>query len=138
VRIVPDEDDIDDVDIDEMDDMDEMDGTETPVQDTLELMTVGSIENCELEPRELMLVRLAALVAVDAPAASYLMNAGVAVDVGITLEDVQDVLVAVAPIVGTARVVSATAEIADALGFAIGEMFEADLDDDEDDDLDEG
>jgi hypothetical protein len=37
----------------------------------------------------------------------------------VTLEDVQNVLVAVAPIVGTARVVSAAANIAEALGFAI-------------------
>jgi hypothetical protein len=37
----------------------------------------------------------------------------------VTLEDVQNVLVAVAPIVGTARVVSAAASIAEALGFAI-------------------
>jgi hypothetical protein len=129
---VPD-DDTDELDeMDDLDDLDDSDESDTPVQDTLEIMTVGSIENCELEPRELMLVRLAALIAVDAPAASYLMNAGVAVDVGITLEDVQDVLVAVAPIVGTARVVSATGEIADALGFAIGAMFEAVLEEEED------
>ena len=53
-------------------------------------------------------------------------NTGTAVDVGITLEDVQGVLIAVAPIVGTARVVSAAANIARALGFAI-EVLEADI-----------
>jgi hypothetical protein len=137
VPIVPD-DDADEMDeMDDLDDLDDSDESDTPVQDTLEIMTVGSIENCELEPRELMLVRLAALVAVDAPAASYLMNTGVAIDVGITLEDVQDVLVAVAPIVGTARVVSATGEIGEALGFAVGAMFEAAALDDDEDDLDE-
>ena len=36
-----------------------------------------------------------------------------------TLEEVQNVLVAVVPIVGTARVVSAAASIAEGLGFAI-------------------
>ena len=36
-----------------------------------------------------------------------------------TLEDVQDVLSAVAPIVGTSRVIAATGNIARALGFAI-------------------
>jgi hypothetical protein len=52
--------------------------------------------------------RLAALVAVDAPTMSYLLNLGTA-DAGVTLEDVQGVLIAVAPIVGTPRVVSAAA-----------------------------
>ncbi len=63
-----------------------------------------------------MLARIAALAAVGAPPASYLVNAGTAVDVGITLEDVQGVLIAVAPIVGTARVVSAAGNLARALG----------------------
>ena len=53
------------------------------------------------------------------PPASYLANAGTASDVGVTLEDVQGVLIAVAPIVGSARVVSASGNIAGALGFAI-------------------
>ena len=41
------------------------------------------------------------------------------VEAGVTLEQVQDVLVAVAPIVGTARVMAAAEHIAEALGFAI-------------------
>ena len=51
-------------------------------------------------------------IAVDAPPASYLLNAGTAADVGITLSDVEGVLVAVAPVVGTPRVVGATGNIA--------------------------
>jgi hypothetical protein len=39
--------------------------------------------------------------------------------VGVSLEDVQGVLVAVAPIVGTARVVSAATKITQALDFVI-------------------
>jgi len=111
------------------------DDDETPVADTITLMTAASVANCDLPPRELMLVRLAALVAADAPAASYLANTGVAVDVGITLDDVQDVLAAVAPIVGTTRVVTAAARITKALGFAIAVLTEAlaELDDEGDD-----
>jgi 4-carboxymuconolactone decarboxylase len=56
---------------------------------------------------------------VDAPAASYLLNLGVAPDVNIDGEQVRGVLAAVAPIVGTARVASATGNIARALGLAI-------------------
>lgn len=92
---------------------------ETPLLDTLAGMTAVSIAQCELAPRELMLARIAALAAVDAPPASYLVNAGTASDVGITLEDVQGVLIAVAPLIGTARAVSAAGNIASALGFAI-------------------
>lgn len=101
------------------------DTSETPVADTLTLMTAASLANCRLSAREFMLVRLAAMAAVNAPPASYLMNTGAAVDAEVTLEDVQDVLVAVAPIVGTSRVVSATAGIAEALGFVIGALAEA-------------
>ena len=99
---------------------------DTPLLDTLAMMTAASLETCDLQPRELMLARIAALAAVGAPAASYLLNTGTAVDVGITLEDVQGVLIAVAPIVGTAWVVSAAANITRALGFAIA-VLEAEL-----------
>jgi hypothetical protein len=98
----------------------------TPLLDTLAAMTAVSLEQCELDPRELMLVRLAALAAVGAPPASYLANAGTASDVGVTLDDVQGVLIAVAPIVGTARSVTAAGNIARAFGFAIA-AIEAEL-----------
>jgi hypothetical protein len=107
--------------------MSDSDAPDTPVLDTLTLMTAASVGNCELSPRELMLVRLAALVAADAPPASYLANTGVAVDVGVTLADAQDVLVATAPIVGTARVVTAAGNIARALGIIIEGLVEAEL-----------
>src|SRR5262249_52356128 len=48
---------------------------ESPVLDTLTDITVAAIEHNALAPRELMLVRMAALIAVDAPPASYLVNA---------------------------------------------------------------
>ena len=74
-----------------------MTDTENPVADTLATMTLISLENSGFSARELMLARIAALVAVDAPAASYVMNAGAAMDAGVTLEDVQGLLVAVPP-----------------------------------------
>ena len=48
-----------------------------------------------------------------------LMNLEAAADVGIDAEQVRGVLAAVAPIVGTARVVSATSKIAEALALEI-------------------
>ena len=104
---------------------------DTPLLDTLAVMTAASIEASNLESRELMLTRIAALAAVGAPPASYLANAGTAIDIGITLEDVEGVLIAIAPIVGTARVVSAAGNITRALGFAIA-VIEAELAGDED------
>jgi alkylhydroperoxidase/carboxymuconolactone decarboxylase family protein YurZ len=108
---------------------------ETPVLDTLAEITAVSIAHSNLDPRELMLARIAALAAVDAPPVSYLLNAGTATDVGITLEDVQGVLIAVAPIVGTPRVMAAAGNITRALGFAIA-VLEAELEAELDAELD--
>jgi alkylhydroperoxidase/carboxymuconolactone decarboxylase family protein YurZ len=99
---------------------------EAPVLAALADITAVSLERSTLNARELMLARIAALAAVDAPAGSYLLNAGTAMDVGITLEDVQGILIAVAPIVGTPRIVAAAGNLASALGFAL-EMAEAEL-----------
>ena len=92
---------------------------ETPVLDLLMRMNADSIEVSSLDPEKLMLVRIAALVAMDAPPASYLLNLGAADELDIDPEDVRGVLAAVAPIVGTPRVVAATGNIAAALGIAL-------------------
>ena len=93
---------------------------ETPVLDTLAAMTAVSIQNSDLANRELMLARIGAPSPPSTlPAISYLMNVGAAADAGVTVEDVQGVLIAIAPIIGTARAVSAAAKITEALGFAI-------------------
>jgi alkylhydroperoxidase/carboxymuconolactone decarboxylase family protein YurZ len=99
---------------------------QTPVLDTLADLTAVSLEHESLPPRELMLVRLAALIAVDAPPASYLTNAGAVQESGITADDIQGVMIGVAPVVGTARVVSAGGKILRALGFAIA-VADADM-----------
>ena len=93
--------------------------SDTPVLDLLATMTSASLDASTLDPRELMLVRLAALVAVNAPPASYLLNLGAASELNIDVDQVRGVLAAVAPIVGTTRVVSATGNIIRALGFAL-------------------
>src|SRR5271167_3175192 len=90
-----------------------------PVLQTLGAMTAASLERCNLAPDALLLVRLAALAAVDARPVSYLLHIGPAAEAGITIEDAQNVLVAVAPIIGTARVMSAAINIAEALEMAI-------------------
>ena len=96
--------------------------SETPVLDLLGAMTLESIEVSSLDPSELMLVRIAALVAVDAPPVSYATNLEAIASVGIDAERVRGVLAAVAPIVGTARVASATGKIAEALSDALEDV----------------
>ena len=103
--------------------------TDTPVLDLLATMTADSLAAASLEADELMLVRIAALVAVDAPPVSYLLNLAAGTDVGIDAERVRGVLAAIAPIVGTPRVAAATGKIAEALEVAI-EVAELDEEDD--------
>ena len=93
--------------------------TETPILDLIGTMTEASIEASGLDPKTLMLVRFAALVGVDAPPASYLMHLAVGKDVGLDEDAARNVLMAVAPIVGTPHVVSALGKIGRALGLAI-------------------
>jgi hypothetical protein len=56
--------------------------TETPVLDTLTAMIGASVDHNTLSPREFMLTRLAAMIAVEAPPASYLFSAGPAAELG--------------------------------------------------------
>jgi alkylhydroperoxidase/carboxymuconolactone decarboxylase family protein YurZ len=92
--------------------------TETPVLDLVADMTAASIEASSLDAETLMLVRIAALIAVDAPPVSYAFNLAAAGDLQIDPEQVRGVLAAVAPIVGTPRVASATGNIVRALELA--------------------
>jgi len=89
--------------------------TDTPVLDLLASMTADSLEASSLDAETLMLVRIAALVAVDAPPISYAFNLEAAGDLDIDAEQVRGVLAAIAPIVGTARVASALGKIMRAL-----------------------
>ncbi len=80
---------------------------EAPVLESVLALNLDSLERCELDARTYFLVRLAALVAMDAGPVSYAMHLAAAADAGISLEDMQHVLIAIAPVVGTARVTSA-------------------------------
>ena len=89
--------------------------SETPVLDLLARMTENSVATSSLEPAGIMLARIAALVAVDAPPISYSTNLEAAMEVGIDAEVLRGVLAAIAPIVGTARIASATTNLVEAL-----------------------
>jgi 4-carboxymuconolactone decarboxylase len=89
-----------------------------PVLETLVTMNEGVPERSGLDDQTYMLVRIAALASTGAPPASYLLNLEAASEVGLSVEQVQGVLIAIAPVVGSARVASAGSSIAQALGLA--------------------
>ena len=91
----------------------------TPLLDTIVEMTAASVERAGLDDRELLMVRLAALAAVGAPVSSYVLSVAAATGTGLTLEDARSVLIAVAPIIGVPRVVTAAGTIAEALEIAL-------------------
>ena len=78
-----------------------------------------------LDPKTQALIRLGGLVAMGAASTSYHWAAAAALDAGASAEEVVGALVAVAPISGLARVISATSEVALAIGFDIDQAFEA-------------
>ena len=92
---------------------------DTPVLDLIMSMNADAIEASSLDPKTLMLVRIAALVAMDAPPVSYLLNLEFAGELEVEAEDVQGVLAAVAPLVGTPRVVAAASKMVRALGIEL-------------------
>jgi alkylhydroperoxidase/carboxymuconolactone decarboxylase family protein YurZ len=89
-----------------------------PVLEAIAAMNLDTLALSSLDPQTYFLVRLAALVAVDGPPASYVVNLGMAAEAGVTLEQVQGVLTAVAPIVGSPRVVAAAGNALRGLGLA--------------------
>ena len=97
----------------------------SPVLETLLEMNEGVPERSGLDDQTFMLVRIAALASTGAPTASYLLNLEVASEVGLSVEQVQGVLIAIAPVVGSARVASAGSSIAQALGLATAVVEES-------------
>jgi alkylhydroperoxidase/carboxymuconolactone decarboxylase family protein YurZ len=82
------------------------------------------LKDSELDSRTFALVKIAALIAVDAPPASYAWQVANALDDGASPEEILGVLRAVAPQVGGPRVVAAAPEIMVALGLALPEGTE--------------
>jgi alkylhydroperoxidase/carboxymuconolactone decarboxylase family protein YurZ len=90
------------------------------LEDAIGLRELGH-QASGLDSRTFALVKIATLIALDAPPASYAWQVANAVDDGATPEDILGVLRAVAPQVGGARVVAAAPEIMVALGLQLPE-----------------
>ena len=104
-------------------------------RDSLSSLSVGDLDALEeglklremwqeksgLDPRSYAMCKIAALVALDAPPASYVFQVALALDAGVSPNEILGVLRAVAPQVGGPRVVAAAPEIMVALGLALPE-----------------
>jgi alkylhydroperoxidase/carboxymuconolactone decarboxylase family protein YurZ len=84
----------------------------------------GNIAASALDGKTHALARIAALVAVDAAPPSYMSSVEQARRCGATDDEIVGCLVAVVPVVGVARVVSAAPKLALALGFDVEAALE--------------
>jgi 4-carboxymuconolactone decarboxylase len=79
----------------------------------------------ELDPRGHALVRIGALIAADAAPPSYMSAVEDALEAGSTYDEIVGALIAVLPVVGVTRVVSAAPNLGLALGYDVGAALEA-------------
>jgi 4-carboxymuconolactone decarboxylase len=77
-----------------------------------------------LDEKTHALVRLGAALAIDAAPSSYQSAVEPALAAGATIDEIVATLIAIAPTVGLARVVSAAPELALALGFDVDVALE--------------
>jgi alkylhydroperoxidase/carboxymuconolactone decarboxylase family protein YurZ len=82
------------------------------------------LERTGLDPSTFALVKIAALIALDAPPASYAWQIANARDEGVTPEQIIGVLRAVAPQVGGPRVIAAAPQIMLAFGLPLPDSEE--------------
>jgi 4-carboxymuconolactone decarboxylase len=78
----------------------------------------SSFKESGLDAKTFMLVRMAALATLDAAPASWLMNIEGGSEAGLDPETLIGTLIAIAPVIGTARVVSAAGHIIKAFELA--------------------
>ena len=86
-----------------------------------------TVEASRLDPKTHALVRLAALVSIDATPSAYNAAAETALAAGASYDEIVGILIAVAPEVGRGRVVSAAPELALALGYDVDGALEAQI-----------
>lgn len=79
-------------------------------------MQLENIEQSGLDPRTHALVRIAALITLDAAPASFMWQVGLALESGVTPDEIIGVMIALAPTIGMAKIVASAPEIALALG----------------------
>jgi len=97
-------------------------------EDFIESVLAADCDNLDascLDPRMHAVMRLAALLALDAPSVTYQWNVDEAFAAGVTPEDIVGCLIAVAPLIGIPRVVAAAPDLANMIGFDLDGALEA-------------
>jgi 4-carboxymuconolactone decarboxylase len=92
--------------------------------DALKSLIADTYEASGLDLQTFMLVRMAALATLDAAPASWMMNIAGSSEAGLAPELILGTLIAIAPVIGTARIVSAASHITKAFYLA-GELAAA-------------
>jgi len=87
-------------------------------------MGQDTVESSRLDPKTHALVRLAALLAIDATPSAYHARAEEALAAGASFDEIVGILIAVAPDVGLGRIVSAAPELGLALGYDVDAALE--------------
>jgi 4-carboxymuconolactone decarboxylase len=77
-----------------------------------------------LDDRSHALVRLGALIALDASPAAYMCSVEAALDADASYEEIVGTLITLLPIVGVPRVVSAAPKLGLAIGYDVAEALE--------------
>jgi 4-carboxymuconolactone decarboxylase len=93
--------------------------------DTLLAAEASAAAASRLDPRSHALARIGALIAADAAPPSYMSAVEDALAAGSTYDEIVGTLIAVMPVVGVARVVSAAPNLALALGYDVGAALES-------------
>jgi len=86
--------------------------------DAIARMNTGALDQSDVDETVALAARFGALVALDASPASYLVHLTLADQAGITPATTKGILATLAPLVGTARVVSATDKVLRAIQLA--------------------
>jgi alkylhydroperoxidase/carboxymuconolactone decarboxylase family protein YurZ len=85
---------------------------------------LGQVATCTLDPKTVALLRVGASVAIGSSAVCLEWSAGRAMAAGASEDEIADVLLAVVPVAGLGRVVSATPDLATALGYDVWAALE--------------
>ncbi len=84
-----------------------------------------TVDVSRLDPKTQALVRIGALLAIDAAPSSYQSGVDAALAAGAAVDEIVGTVMAVAPLVGIARIVSAAPELGLALGYDVDAALEA-------------
>ena len=85
---------------------------------------LGLVKTSALDPKTEALLQVAVSVAIGAPAVCLEWSTGRALAAGATEDEIADVLLAIAPVVGLGRVVCAAPDVATALGYDVAAALE--------------